>query len=150
MLGNTMQWKTILSLPINAPSGCLPASTIFPKNRGEVLWKYSLSGHQTIHIAPFLCSGIGRGTPQSRSRLTGRLKPLSSQSCIVRIHCCAILGGLPISNLRASPDICQEAIPMCGLFLTGVVPLSLETGFISSSGLRVLPQFSHWSPYAPS
>lgn len=36
------------------------------------------------------------------------------------------------------------------LFLTSALPLKADFGLISSSGERVLPHFSHWSPYAPS
>src|ERR1700722_13276906 len=94
-------------------------------------------------------SGSGTLIPQSRSRVTARgCRPPSIQL----LHC-------PMTFVRQS-SLCSSRIHcrkkascrssgryQCVVLLfTGGLPLSVLWGLISSSGLRDVPQFSHWSP----
>jgi hypothetical protein len=65
--------------------------------------------------------------------------PLQSSLCCCKIH--------SLRNFSCLPNGKYQWV----VFLfTGFFPLNVLTGFISSSGLNVVPQFSHWSPNALS
>src|SRR5690348_1577115 len=103
------------------------------------------ASNQTYNTFP---SAFGTGTliPQSRSRVTALdCKPpsihdlhcpttvlLQSSLCSSRIHC--------FRNSSCLPNGRYQCVVF---FLTGGWPLKVLTGLINSSGLRVLPQFSH-------
>ena len=87
MAGNTMQWKTMLSLPMKWTRRVSLSFHHFSQSSGNnslVLLIYPIgASNQTYSTLPSAPS-TGTGIPQSKSRLTARgCKPVSSQL----LHC---------------------------------------------------------------
>src|SRR5687768_4814690 len=109
------------------------------------------ASNHTYNTFPF-ASGSGTATPQSRSRVTALgCRPPSIQL----LHCPSTL---VFQSFACSLRIQLRSHPSCLFsgryqwvvsFFTGTFPLSVLTGLISSSGLKEVPHFSHWSPNAP-
>ena len=88
----------------------------------------------------------GTFTPQSKSRVTARgCNPPSIQL----LHC-PITAGLQSlacssnNHLRKNSSCLFKGKYQCVVsFLIGALPLKVLTGLINSSGLKLLPHFSH-------
>src|SRR5579875_3195990 len=108
------------------------------------------ASNQTYNTLPF-ASGKGTGTPQSRSLVTARgCKPLSSQllhwpnTFVFQSWACSF----NIQLRKKSSCLFKGRYQCLVNFFTGGFPLSVLTGLINSSGLKAVPQRSHWSPNA--
>ena len=93
----------------------------------------------------------GTLTPQSKSRVTALgCKPPSIQL----LHWPTTAGrqsftcSFKIHSRKKSSCLFKGKYQWVVSFLIGALPLKVLTGLINSSGLKLLPHFSHWSPYA--
>src|SRR5687767_7676205 len=106
------------------------------------------ASNQTYNTFPS-ASFKGTFTPQSRSLVTALgCRPLSIQL----LHCPSTFGfqSEPCSStiyfLNQSSCLFKGRYQCLVFLFTGALPLSVLTGLISSSGLKEVPHFSHWSP----
>ena len=151
MAGNTIQWNTILSLPMKCTilvSGSFHQVSQLSGSSSFVLEIYPIgASNQTYSTFPSAPS-TGTGIPQSRSRLTARgCNPISSQL----LHCPYTFGfhSLCPSSIhwrRNGSHLSKGRYQCLVSFITGWLPLIADFGLIRSVGLKEVPQASHWSP----
>ena len=165
MAGKIRQWNTMLSFPIKwmrEDSGsCQYAFQSFPLSAAHCFVAETYPMGASIHTYSFLPAdpGIscGTSTPQSRSRVIARgCKPPSSHDLHWPITCvfqsagswCSTPSSTPVSTQVRNHDSYLSSGRYQCLVLrnSGLVPVMVDTGLISSSGLRDEPQRSHWSP----
>src|SRR6185312_7394906 len=155
MTGKMMQWKTILSLPIKCTSRVslsyqygfqsLPVSI----DHCLVAEIYPIGASNHTYSTFPSASFKGTFTPQSRSRVTAlgcRPPSIQLRHCPTTFARQSSLCPTRIHSRRNFSYLSSGRYQCRVLRFTGGLPLSVLCGSISISGLKDVPQFSHWSP----